>query len=107
MGASRTVTDNLPRVSLSLGVRRRHLVFRLVGYSEIMATRSHPGNRLVRCGIITLSLFLVMGLSAWKVPSFPIWNLGPLLFLLCLLTMFFLLQRAYLAFRGRMKTRDL
>jgi hypothetical protein len=43
MGATRTVTDNLPRVSLSLGVRRRHLVFRLVGYSEIMATYFRDG----------------------------------------------------------------
>jgi len=46
----------------------------------------------------------VMSVLAWKVPSFPVWNLGPLLFLLCLLTMFFFIQRAYLAVQNRMKT---
>jgi hypothetical protein len=36
-------------------------------------------------------------------PNFPIWYLGPLLFSLCMLTMFFLVQRAFLAFRNRKK----
>jgi hypothetical protein len=65
--------------------------------------KSHPGNRLVRCGIFTLSLFLVMGAVLVLKPNFPIWYLGPLLFSLCLLTMFFLVQRAYLALRNRRK----
>jgi hypothetical protein len=66
--------------------------------------RSNPGNRLLRCGIITLSLFLVMSVLAWKVPAFPLEKLGVLLFFLCLLTMFFLMQRAFLAVRNRKKS---
>ena len=35
---------------------------------------SHPGNRLVRCVILTVSLILVMGVA-------PIWYLSPFGFL--------------------------
>jgi hypothetical protein len=63
--------------------------------------KSHPGNRLVRCGILTLSLALVMGAVLVLKPNFPIWYLGPLLFSLCVMTMFFLVQRTYLALRNR------
>ena len=39
--------------------------------------KSHPGNRLIRCGILTISLCLVMGaLLRWE-PNFPVWYLGP------------------------------
>src|SRR5438067_301287 len=50
------------------------------------------GNRVVECGSITLMLFFLMMLLM-KVKSVPDWvlpSLGLLLFLLCLLTMFFL-----------------
>ena len=68
--------------------------------------RSHPGNRLVRCGILTISLCLVMGvLLRWE-PNFPVWYLGLLLFGLCILTMFFLLQRAYFALKNRRKSTE-
>ena len=63
--------------------------------------KSHPGNRLVRCGILTLSLALVIGAVLVLKPNFPIWYLGPLLFSLCMMTMFFLVQRTYLALRNR------
>jgi hypothetical protein len=68
--------------------------------------KSHPGNRLVRCGMLTLSLSLVMGaLLLWE-PNFPLWYLGPLLFGLCILTMFFLVQRGYFALRNRRKPTE-
>jgi|ERR1700687_1310001 len=63
--------------------------------------KSHPGNGLVRCGILTLSLALVMGVVLVLKPNFPIWYLGPLLFSLCMVSMFFLVQRTYLALRNR------
>jgi hypothetical protein len=67
--------------------------------------KSHPGNRLVRCGIITLFVFLAMAGLSW-IPNFPIWYLGPLLFSLCMLTMFFLIQRGYATLRNRRKPKQ-
>jgi hypothetical protein len=98
--------ENLSNIGTVLGAAtiRAIGIALLTVYAFWDIFRSHPGNRLVRCGIITLSLFLVMGVLALKVPSFPVENLGPLLFLLCLLSMFFLIQRAYLAVQNRMKT---
>jgi hypothetical protein len=70
--------------------------------------KDNPGNRVIQCGSITLMLFLVM-LALTRIPQFPIdyvaW-LGPALFLLCMLTMFFLFQQGYRAVRGRFKGRS-
>jgi hypothetical protein len=67
--------------------------------------KNNPGNRVIQCGSITLMLFLVM-LALTRIPKFPIdyvaW-LGPALFLLCMLTMFFLFQQGYCAVRRRFK----
>jgi hypothetical protein len=64
--------------------------------------KSHPENRVIRCGSITLIVFIVM-LALTKVPNFPFWYLGPLLFSLCMLTMVFLLQQGYRALHNRKK----
>ena len=70
--------------------------------------KDNPGNRVIQCGSITLMLFLVM-LALMRIPKFPIdyvaW-LGPALFLLCMLTMFFLLQQGIRAVRRRFKGRS-
>jgi hypothetical protein len=58
--------------------------------------KGNRGNRLIECGSITLMLFFLMMLLM-KFTSVPDWvlpSLGLLLFLLCLLTMFFLLLQA-------------
>jgi len=65
---------------------------------------SHPENSFVRSGVLTLSLALVMGAVLVLKPDFPIWYLGPLLFSLCILIMFFLVQRTYHALRNRRRT---
>jgi len=70
--------------------------------------RDNRGNRVIRCGSITLMLFLVM-LALTRIPNIPIdyiaW-LGAALFLLCMLTMFFLLQQGYRTLRKRLKERS-
>jgi hypothetical protein len=67
--------------------------------------KDNPGNRVIQCGSVTLMLFLVM-LALTRIPKLPIdyvaW-LGPALFLLCMLTMFFLFQQGYRAVRRRFK----
>jgi heme A synthase len=71
------------------------------------AFKDNRGNRVIQCGSITLMLFLVM-VALMKIPHFPIdyvaW-LGPALFLLCMLTMFFLFQQAYRALRNAFHRR--
>src|SRR5271169_3404275 len=55
--------------------------------------KGNRGNRVIECGSITLMLFFLMMLLM-KLTNLPNWvlpSLGVLLFLLCLLTMFFLL----------------
>ena len=101
------MNDNL--LTLEYPKMGAHITFRAVGiglltiYAFWDIFKSHPGNRLVRCGILTLSVFLVMGAVLALKPNFPIGYLGPLLFSLCMLTMFFLAQRTYLALRNRTK----
>jgi hypothetical protein len=57
--------------------------------------KGNRGNRVVQCGCITLMLsFLMMLLmKVAKLPDWVLSSLGMLIFLLCLLTMFFLLLR--------------
>ena len=65
--------------------------------------KGNRGNRVIECGSITLMLFFLMMLLV-KVTNVPDWvlsSLGLLLFLLCLLTMFFLLLQAVQAIRHR------
>lgn len=64
---------------------------------------SKSGNNVVRFGTIALVIFFgiialinVKGLPFWVLPT-----LGILLFLLCILTMFFLAQQGYRALRSR------
>jgi hypothetical protein len=73
------------------------------GFSFWRIFKSNPGNKVIECGSITLIVFVVM-LALFKVPNFPVWVLawlGLLVFLLCLLTMFFLVQQGYRALRRR------
>jgi hypothetical protein len=70
--------------------------------------KGNRGNRVIECGSIALMLLFLMmllmkltNLADWVLPS-----LGLLLFLLCLLTMFFLLLQGVHAIRHRKsKTR--
>lgn len=65
--------------------------------------KSNRGNRVIECGSITLMLLFLMMLLM-KVTNLPEWlipSLGLLLFLLCLLTMFFLLLQGIQALRHR------
>jgi hypothetical protein len=70
--------------------------------------RDYRGNRVIQCGSITLMLFMVM-LALTRIPKVPLdyvaW-LGPALFLLCMLTLFFLFQQGYRALRKRFKGRS-
>src|SRR5271165_3553909 len=70
--------------------------------------KNNPGNRVILCGSITLMLFLLM-LALARLPQVPIdyvaW-LGPALSVLCMLTMFFLFQQRYRAFRRILKGRS-
>jgi hypothetical protein len=65
--------------------------------------KNNRGNRVIQCGSIALMLFMAM-MALMRIPNFPVdvvaW-LGLALFLLCLLTMFFLLQQGYRALRSR------
>jgi hypothetical protein len=65
--------------------------------------KGNRGNRVIECGSITLMLFFLMMLLM-KLTILPDWvlpSLGVLLFLLCLLTMFFLLLQGVQAIRHR------
>lgn len=65
--------------------------------------KGNRGNRVIECGSITLMLFFLMMLLM-KLKNVPDWvlpSLGLLLFVLCLLTMFFLLLQGVQAIRHR------
>jgi hypothetical protein len=61
------------------------------------------GNRVIECGSITLAIFFIV-LALWRIPDLAE-SVAPslmlLVFLLCLLTIFFLLQQGYHALRRR------
>jgi len=73
------------------------------GFSFWRIFRSNPKNKVIECGSLTIMVFVVM-LALSRVPNFPIdfiaW-LGPLVFLLCMLTMVFLVMQGYRALRRR------
>ena len=81
-----------------------------VSYAVILwrVFKDSRGNRVIQCGSITLMLFFVM-MGLMRIPNFPIdyvaW-LGPALFLLCMLTIFFLFQQGYRALRNRKIRKD-
>jgi hypothetical protein len=83
-------------------------LFLLYAYMFWRLFKDNRGNRVIQCGSITLMLFLVM-VALMRIPSFPVdyvaW-LGPALFLLCMLTMFFLFQQGYRALRSRWVRRS-
>jgi len=59
-------------------------------------------NRVIQCGSIAILLFLViLALTRINVPVDYVAWLWPALFLLCMLTMFFLFQQGYRALRNR------
>jgi hypothetical protein len=65
--------------------------------------KGNCGNRVIECGSIALMLFFLMMLLI-KLTNLPDWvlpSLGLLLFVLCLLTMFFLLVQGVQAIRHR------
>jgi hypothetical protein len=65
--------------------------------------KGNRGNRVIECGSIALMLFLLMMLLI-KLTNLPEWvlpSLGLLLFVLCLLTMFFLLLQGVQAILHR------
>jgi hypothetical protein len=79
----------------------------LVTYLLWAIFETHVGNSLVRCGVLTLYLALVMGAALVLKPDFPVWYLGPFLLLLRMLTMFFLVQRTYLVLRNRWRAKKI
>lgn len=86
-------------------VARSIALFFLCAFIFWRTFKDNPGNRVIQCGSITLMLFLVM-LALTQIPHVPVdyvaW-LGLALFLLCILTMFFLFQQGYRALRKRFK----
>ena len=65
--------------------------------------KGNRGNRVIECGSIALMLFFLMMLLI-KFKNLPDWvlpSLGLLLFLLCLVTMFFLFLQGIHAIRHR------
>lgn len=65
--------------------------------------KGNRGNRVIECGSITLMLSILM-MILMKLPNLPSWvlpSLGLLVFVLCLLTMFFLFVQGVQAIRRR------
>jgi hypothetical protein len=76
------------------------------GYSFWRIVKRNPGNKMVECGSIALVLFFVR-LALFRIPNFPVSIIALwffLVFLLCLLTIGFLVQQGYHALRHRKKT---
>jgi hypothetical protein len=96
------IAPNTVTVARSIGL------FLLYAFMFWRLFRDNRGNRVIQCGSITLMLFLVMsGLT--RIPNFPIDYvalLEPALFLLCILTMFFLFQQGYRVLRKRLTERS-
>jgi hypothetical protein len=62
--------------------------------------KTNPGNRLIQCGTLTVVVFMLMLLLS-RIPNFPAWYLGPLVSVLCILTVLVLIRRAFRALIGR------
>ena len=73
------------------------------GYSFWRIFKQNQGDKVIECGSITLMLFVV-ALALFRIPNSPVWILDSLLFLvflLCVLTLSFLVQQGYRALRRR------
>jgi hypothetical protein len=69
--------------------------------------KNSQGNRVIQCGSITIMLFLVL-VALMSIPNLPfdyVWWLWPALFLLCMLTIFFLFQQGYRALRNHWRRK--
>lgn len=94
-------------ISHTVMVARIVLLCVVYAYTLWRLFKDNPENRLIRCGVITITLLLVMGALANSKVPLEYWSwLGPALFLLCLLTIFFLFQRMYRAIRRRFADRS-
>jgi len=70
--------------------------------------RSNRGDKFIQCGGITVMLFLVL-MALSRIPHFPLDDYAPWfaipLFLLCVLTMFYLFQQLYRERKQKMQKR--
>ena len=85
------------------GITGNVVLFLLCGYSLWFAFKSSRGNRVIQCGSITVLAFAVT-LALFKVRDLPAWVLPwamLVVFLLCMITMLFLVQQGYRALRRR------
>jgi drug/metabolite transporter superfamily protein YnfA len=87
----------------TVNVLRSIVFFLLYAFIFWRTFKDNRGNRVIQCGSITLMLFLLM-MALLRIPHFPVdyvaW-LGLPLLLLCILTLFFLVQQGYRALRHR------
>src|SRR5262249_21121449 len=92
----------------TLSVARSIGLFLFYAFMFWRLFKDSRGNRVIQCGSITLILCMLM-LALTRIPNIPIdylaW-LGPALFLLCMLTMFFLFQQGYRAVRKKLRSRS-
>jgi hypothetical protein len=75
----------------------------LYGVSFWRIYKGNRGNRIVEFGMLTIMVMLCFAFLL-NVVDFPDWAFASiilLLFVLCMLTLFFVFQRAYHALRGR------
>lgn len=67
--------------------------------------KNNRGSRIVECGTLTIMVLVTLAFLM-KIVDLPDWAFGLfllLLFLLCMLTLFFVAQRGYYALRRRSK----
>jgi len=75
------------------------------GFSFWRIVKSNRGNKVIESGSLALMVVVVLAVLM-KIPNMPDWvlaSIGLLLFLLCLLTMGFLFQQGFRAFRRRFR----
>jgi len=69
----------------------------IYGFAFWRIVKANRGNRVIECGVIALVVLLSYGPIS-KIPNLPDWVLttvGLLMFLLCLVTMFFFFCREF------------
>jgi hypothetical protein len=79
------------------------LVTGVYGLAFWRIVKANRGNKVIECGVLALLVLLSFGPIS-KIPNLPDWVLtaiGMLMFLLCLLTMFFLFLQGVHAFLSR------
>lgn len=82
--------------------------FLLWAYFLWLTFKDGRGNRVIECGTITLSVFLLLItlINVRHVPENLLIGLGITLLALCWLTLFFLVQQGYRALRARLQKRS-